>query len=191
MKRRAFLAASTLSIAGISGCLGDTEYRVTEMTTKELTGPLSVSVDLTAANAVIEHPAEFTLMIENTGDDPVRIRSYGVWPFGILSLAQSPNPGEGEWRTTLFSPSYKTSDRVEVKPNGMSLSSEPLIRALESGETVTRQYKLHGADLSSAGTYYTVPDFDGRGSSHTTGDDWTPLDYHAKLTITEKKRLPL
>ena len=78
MKRRTFLTASTLSIAGLSGCLGDTEYRITNTATETSPDSLSLSVRIAVAGATVEHPAALTLTLENTADDPIRIRSYGV-----------------------------------------------------------------------------------------------------------------
>lgn len=193
MKRRTFLATSTLSVAGLSGCLGDTEYRITNAATEVSLEGLSMSVRLASANATIERPAALTLALENTGEEPVRIRSYGVWPFGVLALAPSPTPGEDTWKTTLFSPSYEATDRIEVGRGGSSLSLDgtPITRALEPDETVTRRYELRGDDLPRAGTHYIVDKFDGRAPRYSSGDDWKPLGYQIRLSIEEKQRLPV
>jgi hypothetical protein len=193
MKRRRFLTAGALSMAGLSGCLGDTEYRITDSTGESPTTGISTTVRLVAAEATIEHPAALALSLENTADEPVRIRSYGVWPFGVLALAPSPAPDEGTWKTTLFSPSYETSDRVEVDRGGSSMSMDgtPITRPLEPGRTVSRRYELHGDDLPRAGRYYVVQRFDERASRYSTGDDWKLLRYRVRLDIEEKRRLPV
>ncbi|GGN95424.1 MULTISPECIES: hypothetical protein [Haloarcula] len=193
MKRRTFLTASTLSIAGLSGCVGDTEYRISNTATETSLDPLSLSVRLAVADATIEQPAALTLTLENTADDPIRIRSYGVWPFGVLALALSPTPGEDTWKTTLFSPSYETTDRVEVDRGGssMSLDGEPITRPLDPGESVSRRYELRGDDLPSTGTHYIVEKFDGRASRYSRDDDWETLEYQIRLSIEEKRRLPM
>lgn len=190
MKRRTFLAASTVSIAGLSGCMADTEYRVTKATTEMSTDPLVMSVERTVKDATIEHPAELTFTLENTGDEPVRIKSYGVWPFGMLGLLDSPGGDDYMTKTGLYSPSYETSDRVEVKPTGMGMSGEPLTRTIKPGKLVSRRYELDGDDIYRAGTYYVVPRFDDRPSSYTTGDSWSTLDYRLQLDIEKKERLP-
>jgi hypothetical protein len=145
------------------------------------------------ADATIEHPAALTLTLENTGDEPVRIRSYGVWPFGVLAVAPAPTPGEDAWTTTLFSPSYEATDRVEVSRGGSSMSMDgtPVTRMLDPGETVNRRYELHGDDISRAGTYYVVENFEGRASSYSMGNGWKSLEYRVRLTIEEKERLPV
>jgi hypothetical protein len=193
VNRRTFLAASTLSVAGVSGCLGDAEYRITDAATEASPGPLSMSVRLAAADATIEHPAVLALSLENTGAQPVRVRSYGVWPFGVLALAPSPTPGEDTWRTTLFSPSYETTDRVAVDRGGSSMSMDgtPITRGFAPGETVERRYELHGDELPHAGTYYVVEKFDGRASQYARGDDWTAFEYRVRLGIKETGRVPI
>ena len=193
MKRRTFVTASTLSIAGLSGCLGDTEYRITNTAMEASPDPFSVSVRLAVTDASIEHPAALTLTLENTADDQIRIRSYGSWPFGVLALAPSPTPGEDTRRTTLFSPSYETTDRVEVDRGGSSLSVDgtPITQPLDAGESVTRRYELHGDDIPNAGTYYIVEKFDGQASRYSRDDDWRTLEYQLRLSIDEKRRLPM
>jgi hypothetical protein len=193
MKRRTFLATSALAVAGLSGCLGDTEYRITNVATEVSLEGLSMSVRLASANATIERPAALALALENTGEEPVRIRSYGVWPFGVLALAPSPTPGEDTWKTTLFSPSYEATDRIEVGRGGSSLSLDgtPITRGLEPGQTATRRYELRGDDLPRAGRHYIVDKFDGRAPRYSRGDDWKPLGYQIRLSIEEKQRLPV
>lgn len=189
MKRRAFLGASGLAVTGLSGCLGDTEYRVAEAAAENSPEPLSVSVTLAVPTATVEHPAELAFTLENAADEPVEIRSYGVWPFGVLALAPSPTPDENAWTTTLYSPSYEASDRVEVRPgrSGMSLDGRPLTRALDPGASVSGRYVLHGDDLPRPGTYYVVE----KSSAYRTGEEWTPLDYRIRTVVAERGRLPL
>lgn len=193
MKRRDFLAVGTLSVVGLSGCLGDTEYRLTEITAEDSAGPLSVSGRLAVTDATIEHPAELVLTLENTGDETVRVRSYGVWPFGVLAVASSPTPDDETWKTTLFSPSYEATDRVETSRGGgsMSMDGTPITKRLGVGETVSRRYELRGDDLSRAGTYYVVERFDGRASQFQTDTDWEMLDYRLRVEIEQKTRVPL
>ncbi|TKX76762.1 hypothetical protein EXE53_30130, partial [Halorubrum sp. SD626R] len=129
----------------------------------------------------------------NTADEPIRIRSYCSWPFGVLALAPSPTPGEDTRRTTLFSPSYETTDRVEVNRGGSSLSVDgtPITRSLDADESVTRRYELRGDDLPNGGMYYIVEMFDGRASRYSRGDDWRTLEYQLRLSIDEKEQFPI
>lgn len=141
-------------------------------------GPLVLSVRITTPRALIEHPAAIELTLENRGEQPIRIRSYGVWPFGVLSLAPSPTPDENRYDVELYSPAYEDSDAVEVGPGraSMSVDGEPLTRTLEAGTSVSTVYKLYGSDLSRPGTYYTVQSFEGNESEYSIGDEWTTLD---------------
>lgn len=193
MKRRTFITASVLPIAGLSGCLGDTEYQITNTAIETSLNPLSLSVRLAVADATIERPAALRLTLENTADEPIRIRSYGSWPFGVLALAPSPTPGEDTRRTTLFSPSYETTDRVEVNRGGSSLSVDgtPITRSLDADESVTRRYELRGDDLPNGGMYYIVEKFDRWASRYSRGDDWRTLEYRLRLSIDKKGRLPI
>jgi len=193
VKRRTFLTTSALSVASLSGCLGDPEYRITNTAAEASLPPISLSVRLQVADATIEHPAALTLTLENTADDPLRIRSYGVWPFGVLALAASPTPSEDTLNTTLFSPSYETTDRVEVSRGGSSLSLDgtPITRSLDPGERVSSRYELRGDGLPGSGTYYVVQNFDRRVSRYSAGDDWKRLKYRIRLSIEEKQRLPM
>ena len=193
MKRRTFITASVLPIAGLSGCLGDTEYQINNTAIETSLDSLSLSVRLAVADATIERPAALRLTLVNTADEPIRIRSYGSWPFGVLALAPSPTPGEDTRRTTLFSPSYETTDRVEVDRGGSSLSVDgtPITQPLDAGESVTRRYELHGDDIPNGGMYYIVEKFDGQASRYSRDDDWRTLEYQLRLSIDEKRRLPM
>lgn len=193
MKRRAFLATSALSVAGLAGCLGDTEYRVTNTTVESSTAPLALSARITTPRAVIEHPAALELTLENEGEQPIRIRSYGIWPFGVLSIAPSPTPDEDQYDTKLYSPAYEESDTVEVGPGraSMRVDGEPLTRTLEAGASASTTYRLYGSDLPRPGTYYIVQSFEGNESEYSTGDGWMTFDPRVAVTIEEVSQLPL
>jgi hypothetical protein len=193
VKRRAVLSTGVAAAAGLAGCLGETEYRITGASADAAPAPLSVSVRVVDADATVEGPAAVVLSLANDGADPVRVRSYGVWPFGVLALAPSPTPGDRGRPTRLFSPSYAASDRVEVGRGGASVSMDgtPLRRTLAAGERVERRYELHGEDVQGSGTWYVVQNFDGRASGYATGDDWTRLDYRVRLGIEAIGRLPV
>lgn len=193
VNRRTFITASALSITGISGCLGDTEYRITDTATETPLNSLSLSVRPTVADAAIEHPATLILTLENMANDPIRIRSYGVWPFGVLALAPSPTPSEDMRKTMLYSPSYETSTRVEIDRGGssISLNGTPVTRPLNPGESISRRYELRGDNLPSAGMHYIVEEFDGRVSQYLRGDNWETLKFQIRLSIEEKQRVPI
>ncbi|RDI69887.1 hypothetical protein [Halopelagius longus] len=193
MKRRAVLATGALSLVGLAGCLGDTEYRVTDATVESSPGPLALSVRITTPGAVIEHPADLELTLTNQGERPVQIRSYGVWPFGALSLTTSSTSDENRLDVHLYSPAYEESDSVEVGPGraSMRVDGEPLTRTLDAGASATTLYHLYGDDLSRPGTYYVVQTFDGNESEYSTGNEWTTFDPRVAVTIEEVSQLPL
>lgn len=192
MNRRQFLAASTLSVAGLSGCLGDTEYRVTDATTTDSMDSLAISATVATPGATIEYPAVLALTLENTAEDPVQVRSYGVWPFGVLALAPVPDPDEDTWKTTLFSPAYDESDHVEVSRRGASMSVDlaPIERMLDAGEATSTRYTLRGDDVTRTGPQFLVPKYDDYDSQYATDGDWTAFDYEGTVTVTEQSRLP-
>lgn len=193
MKRRAFLATSALSMASLAGCLGDTEYRVTNTTVESSSGPLTLSVRITTPRAVIEHPAALELTLENEGEQPIRIRSYGIWPFGVLSIAPSPTPDEDQYDVKLYSPAYEESDAVEVGPGraSMRVDGEPLTQMLEAGASASTTYRLYGSDLSRPGTYYIVQSFGGNESEYSAGGEWTTFDSRIAVTIEEVSQFPV
>ncbi|ELZ95952.1 hypothetical protein C440_06667 [Haloferax mucosum ATCC BAA-1512] len=190
MNRRTFLAASTLSIAGLSGCIADTEYRITETTASTSIDSLDFSVVTEESDVTIEHPAELVFTLENTGDDPIKIKNYGVWPFGVVGLVQTPDSDEYSGSTRLSSQSYETSDRVEVNPSGMTIDGDQIMQTLESGERVRETYRLHGEEIWSEGTYYVDPSFPNRQPSYAIDDDWKTFEYQTEVRIEAKERLP-
>lgn len=191
MKRRAFLTVGIVSVASLSGCLGDTEYRVTEAVSDTSPEPLSISARTAVSEATIEHPAELVFSVENTSDEPVRIRSYGVWPFGVLSLTSSSTPGDDERRITLISPSYESTDRVQVSHGRSSISVDgtPITRTLNPGEQVSSRYEVHGDDLWRADTYFVVDNFERRAPMYSTNEEWMPFNNQIRITIDEKSRV--
>lgn len=191
MKRRTLLTTGALSLAGLAGCLADAEYRITNTTVESSSGPLALSVRITTPRAVIEHPAALEFTLENQSKQPIRIRSYGVWPFGVLSLA--PSPDENQFDINLYSPAYETSDAVEVGPGraSMSVNGEPLTQMLEAGASTSTIYHLHGDDLSRPGTYYIVQSFEGNESEYSIDDEWTTFDPRIAVTVEEVSQLPL
>lgn len=158
MKRRMLLATGGLSIAGVAGCLGDSAYRVTEAAVETVSGPLALAVQVDRSRVTIEQPAALSFTLTNTADEPVRIRSIGVWPFGVLGVSESQTELVTPLDPQLFSPAYAESDRVTVGPTSHSLSiaEEPVVESLPSDEEVTETYTLPGEDLRQAGTHYIV-----------------------------------
>ncbi|ELZ88988.1 hypothetical protein C453_00730 [Haloferax elongans ATCC BAA-1513] len=191
MKRRTFVTASALSIAGLSGCIADTEYRIAETTARTGIDLLDFSVRTEVPDATIKHPAEFVFELENTGNDPVGIKNYGVWPFGLIAVHQSPDADTSIAPGKLSSQSYETSDRVDVKPTGMGLDGTPITQTLEPGERVHETYQLHGEEIRGEGTYYVVPYFDDNLPSYAIDGDWTTFEFQCEIRIEAIERLPL
>ncbi|ELZ79650.1 hypothetical protein C455_08697 [Haloferax larsenii JCM 13917] len=191
MKRRTFVTASALSIAGLSGCIADTEYRIAETTAKTGIDALDFSVRTEVSDVTIEHPAEFVFILENTGNDAVRIKNYGVWPFGLIAVHQSPDADTSIASGKLASQSYETSDRVDVNPTGMRLDRTPIAQTLEPGERARETYQLHGEEIRGEGTYHVIPYFDESLPSYAIGDEWTTFEYQCAIRIEAKERLPV
>ena len=187
------MTAGALALTGLSGCLGDTEYRLSDVAVESSPDALNIGVTAPVPRATIEHPAAIELSLENATEESVRIRSYGVWPFGVLALAPTPTPTEDTWTTTLFSPAYEQSDRVDVKRGGagMSMSGDPITRVLDPGDTVKQRYELHGEDVTRAETYFVVPNFEDHASHFATSNDWQSLDSRIRVAVEAESTLPL
>lgn len=194
MRRRAFLAAtSSTSLAALAGCLGDTEYTVADTNVQESSGPLSFSASIVDAAATIEGPAALKFTLTNTTKETLRIRNYGIWPLGILSLNESRSSNRSP-SIKMYSKAYSKSDSVEVSSDrsSMSVDGRPLIRSLAASKSVSATYQISGDDLPSAGTYYLTGSFDQPVLSYTQGTKkWTRYTLRVAIDIQKKKRLPI
>lgn len=163
MKRRALLGLAGASMASLAGCLGGaTEYTVTDVRVRETSGPLSLDVMVRKATADIEGPARLEITVTNENDRPVRVQNIGIWPFGLLALAQSaPGTAQTVPRTILWSDEYEKSKHVHVDSRrSFGVDGKHLTRTLNAGESATDEYKIYGNAITQPGTYYMRGDFE-------------------------------
>jgi hypothetical protein len=190
MRRRALLAAAGASMASLAGCLGASEYTITDI---EVTSSAPFEFDVTIADpdAVIEHPALLDVELTNRGDRPLRVRNTGVWPFGLLELVRSIDT-EGPAGTLLWTEQYEASEHVDIESRrNYSTESTPLVQALESGGAVRETYELHGDGIREAGTTYVRGEFEPPIFEYTRDDneEWRSFSPEIAVTIATKRLL--
>jgi hypothetical protein len=188
MRRRTLLTTAGASIAGLAGCLGDTEYTITDVAVTT-TVPFEFDVTVTEPDAVIEHPARLEFELRNPEDRPLRVRSTGVWPFGLLKLVRSPD-ADGPGGTLLYSEQYETSQYVDIESRrNYSIESTPVVQAIGSGKTVSETYELHGDGIRGAGTAYVRGGHESPVFEYTRDESkgWRPFPPEIEVTITTKQ----
>jgi len=168
MRRRTLLGAAAASMVGLSGCLGATEYTVTDVRVGRSSAPVGLDVSITEPNAAIEHPARLEFTITNQQNGPVRVRNTGIWPFGLLELVPSLDVEEAGG-TILWTSRYEESQYVGAENRGnYGTEDTPLVRTVEPGGTASETYEVHGDDIRGAGTRYV------RGSSSRRSSNIRP-----------------
>lgn len=189
MRRRRCLGLTAATLAGLAGCMGDTEYTVTDVSVGDAAGPLALDVALVDAAATVDSSARLDVTLRNESDAAVTVRNTGVWPLGLLALA--PPGAREEIEVLLLSDQYAETDRVEVTANSTGSDNEPITRPIDAGESVTVQYEIQGDRLRGSGTYTLRGYFEAVPLSYrATGDeDWTA--FHPKVTVTLATRSPL
>jgi hypothetical protein len=189
MRRRALLAAAGASIASLAGCLGASEYTITDV---EVTAspPLEFDVTITDPDAVIEHPALLEFEVINRGDRPLRVRNTSVWRFGLLKLVPSLDT-EGPAKALLWTEQYEVSEHVDIESrSNYGTDSTLLVQALESGERVRETYELHGDGIREAGTAYVRGEFEPPIFEYTSdSNDWRSFSPEIAVTIATKRLL--
>jgi hypothetical protein len=147
VRRRSFLGVAGASLAGLSGCMGATEYTVTDVSVDDVSAPFGFSVEVVDPDAVVEHPARIRFSLSNERQQPIRIRNTGIWPFGLLELVDSLGAEEASG-TILWTERYAESDEVDATSRSdYGTTSTPLVRPLGPGERVRETYELHGDSL--------------------------------------------
>lgn len=162
MNRRLFINVAVLVTTGIAGCLGpDHEYTISDATVDSDTAPFDMELEVIDADATLEGPAQFELSVTNASNRPVEVRNRGVWPFGVLRIAQD-NPFETESTrmADLTSSAYGTSEHVTSEDNSITVDDTALRDRVNSGETVSEVYSLPGDRLSVTGEYSIYGVFD-------------------------------
>lgn len=186
MNRRQYLTVSAAALSGLAGCLGDTEYTISSVETEGDSHPLALDVTVADRNIAIESPGQLDITLRNTETQDVMIKNTGVWPLGVLGLA--PADASGSTTTLLSTDKYEKADTVEIQPNGVSRSNEPLTGTLGADESIERQYELDGKRVSGADTYSLQGYFDAVPLSYRTGEDTDWVAYHPTVTVTLTER---
>lgn len=188
MKRRALLGIVGASMGGLAGCLGETEYTVTNRGVEQRDGPLQLDVAVLDQAVTIDSPAHLELSLRNTSKQEVRIRNTGIWPFGVLGLAPS-RDAKPIKSSLVWSEKYLTSDRVDLAKNGSGggVDGNPIIRSLGPKSAITARYQIHGDLIHRTGTtylrgYFAVPIL----AYSTASDDWT--QYRPEIDIAINAR---
>jgi hypothetical protein len=188
MRRRTVLAAAGASMTGLAGCLGASEYTLTDVETT-LSAPFEFDVTVADPDAVIEHPALLEFELTNGEDRPLRVRNTGVWPFGLLELVHSSdaeNPGAG---ALLWTAEYETSSYVDMENRrNYGTESTPLVRTLGAAETVSETYEVHGDAVREAGTAYVRGEFEPPIFEYARGDSdgWRAFTPEIAVTVETK-----
>ena len=190
MRRRTFLGITSASLLGTAGCLGETEYTVTDVSVGDVSPPFSFSVEIVDPNAVIEHPARLKFSLSNEGERPIQIRNTGIWPFGLLELVDSLGAEEAGG-TILWTERYTESDEVDATSRrDYGASSTPLVRPLELGERVSETYELHGDSLgvNDTGRQTVRGEFEPPILEYATGreGDWEAFLPEISVVVQEK-----
>lgn len=187
MRRRTLLGAAGASMVGLAGCLGETEYTVTDVRVDEASGPVGLAVDVAEPDAVVEHPASLEFTVSNPLDSPVRVRNTGIWPLGLLELVPSLDAEEAGG-TILWTSRYEESQYVDAESRrSYGTESTPLVRTLDPGETAGETYEVHGDDLYETGTRYVRGKFEPPLLEYATeGEGWESFLPEVRVTVEEK-----
>ena len=81
MKRRSLLGAASTSIMSLAGCLGESEYTITDVQVGTSLAPVGLDVDVLESDAEIEHPARL--------DSRSRTRRMSQYGFGTQESDRS------------------------------------------------------------------------------------------------------
>jgi len=188
MNRRHYLGATTATLAGLAGCLGDPEYSIASVSGPETAGSPAFEVTVADAGITVDSPGSLALTLRNDGEEAVEIRTPGVWPFGMVALIST---DDSEWRTLLLTDGYAETDRIEVTANSVNQNNTPIVRALAAGESVTERYVVDGKRLQGDGTYVLDGYFKDGLCSYRTGDgEWSVLRPEVSVTVSKRALLP-
>jgi len=171
-------------MASLAGCLGATEYTVTDVQVGQTSAPVGLDVSITQSNAVIEHPARLEFTVTNQQNGPVRVRNTGIWPFGLLELVPSLET-EKAGGTLLWTSRYEESQYVDATSrSNYGTEDTPLVHILEPGGTASETYEIHGDDIRGAGTRYVRGAFEMPILEYLTEESEVWQSFLPELTIT-------
>lgn len=193
MRRRTFLGITSASLLGTAGCLGETEYTVTDISVGDVSAPFDFSVEVVDPNAVIEHPARLKFSLSNEREESMQIRNTGIWPFGLLELVDSLGAEEAGG-TILWTERYAESDEVDATSRrDYGTSSTPLVRPLDPGERVSETYELHGDSLgvNDTGRQVVRGEFEPPILEYATGEarDWVSFLPEISVVLQERSMI--
>ena len=187
MRRRTLLGAAAASMASLSGCLGATEYTVTDVRVSQSSAPVGLDVSIMEPDAVIEHPARLDFTVTNQGDAPIRVRNTGIWPFGLLELVPSLDIEEAGG-TLLWTSRYEESQYVDATSrSNYGTEDTPLVHTLEPGGTASETYELHGDDIRGEGTRYVRGEFEPPILEYSTQESEAWQSFLPEVTVTLEK----
>lgn len=190
MRRRRVLGLATATMAGLAGCLGDTEFTVTDVAVGETSAPLALDVAVEDAGVTVDSPAVLAMSLRNDGSETLSVRATGVWPFGLLALDRRDETGRSS--VLLLSDQYANAEHVEVTANSAHSDNEPLVRRLDAGESVSRQYEVHGERVVRPGDYSLQGYFEPVVLQYRPDEraDWAAFEPDVTVTIAERSLLP-
>lgn len=149
------LGAVVGSTTLLAGCLGDTEFSITDVRgPNDASEPLSFGLDVLDPDVLVDSPGAFELAVTSDSDEPIELVSQGVRPFGVLELH-----GTAEYsrsRIRLYSEAYEDSDHLEFRSDGMSIDGEELVWELEPGETASLTFQIWGEWVPNSGGTYAL-----------------------------------
>jgi hypothetical protein len=187
MRRRTLLGVAGASIASLAGCLGATEYTVTDVRVSQSSAPVGLDVSITEPNAVIEHPARLDFTVTNQQNVPVRVRNTGIWPLGLLELVPSLDVKEAGG-TLLWTSRYEESQYVDATSrSNYGTEDTPLVHTLEPGGTASETYELHGDDIRGEGTRYVRGEFEPPILDYSTQESEAWQSFLPEVTVTLEK----
>lgn len=188
MRRRSLLGVASASMVGLAGCLGATEYTVTNVQVDTSPAPVGLDIEVIEPNAVIEHPAQLEFTVTNRTDAPIRIRNTGIWPFGMLTLVPSLDEPAIP-RTLLWTSRYEESQYIDVESRrSYSTASTPLVRTLDPAATASETYELHGDERPGTGTKYVRGRFEPPILKYGMKDSEEWEAFLPEITVTIEKK---
>ncbi|WP_152422050.1 hypothetical protein [Natrialba chahannaoensis] len=160
LRRRGLLAGIVGATTGLSGCLGDTEFRITDVEGESNASDTTLSFDLEIVDRDIQinSPGSFELFVTNEGHEEIEIVSTGISPFGVLDLERIRENEQDGGRVLLWSDEYEESSHVDVSPASIGTDGEELVTVLPAGESESYVYEIRGGDLPSDGGEYRLID---------------------------------
>lgn len=115
--------------------------------------PLTLSCEFTDTRIEANDPAVLEATLQNTGSEPVTIRSDPVWPFGVPYLIREDS--EGFQRVTAWNDAFAESPHLTTRDRSVESWEDVYVEdGIDAGETIHETYEIyHDSPDISAGTY--------------------------------------